>query len=104
MGDCSASTASDVLPAQLRADFELSRAQELCSAIVQDNGYLAGRVLPDGSIAFLCELIFTRAICLGANAEGYAARFCFENRELATQRFRELLSETDEPAGFIARR
>ena len=67
-------------------------------------GYLAVRVLPDGSIACLGDLLFTRAIYLGCDRDGWAHRFCFEDRALASKRFYELQSEDDEPAGFIARR
>jgi hypothetical protein len=62
------------------------------------------RVLPDKSVAGLSQLMFTTAIFLGLNRHGYGARFCFEDRKLALQRFAELQSEDDEPAGFIARR
>lgn len=62
------------------------------------------RILPDGSIAALCDLLFTRAIILGCDELGYSRRFCFENRSLADQRFQELQSEDDEPQGYIARR
>ena len=67
-------------------------------------GYLAVRVLPDGSIACLGDLLFTRAIYLGCDRDGWARRFCFEDRALASKRFYELQSEDDEPKGFIARR
>lgn len=66
--------------------------------------YLATRVLPDGTVAALFDLIFTRAICLGCTETGYSRRFCFEDRVLASRRFAELQAEDDEPAGFIARR
>lgn len=66
--------------------------------------YLDVRVLPDGSVAALYDLMFTRAIMLGCTREGYAARFCFEDRELAKQRFSELLTEDDIPAGYVASR
>lgn len=62
------------------------------------------RILPDGSIAALCDLLFTRALILGCDECGYGRRFCFENRSLADQRFQELQSEDDEPQGYIARR
>ena len=62
------------------------------------------RVLPDGSVAALCDLLFTRAICLGVTREKWSMRFCFEDRTLADKRFAELQSEDDEPAGYVARR
>lgn len=66
--------------------------------------YMDARELPDGSIACLLELICTRAILLGCTRDGFAARFCFEDRALASKRFSELQSEDDVPSGFIARR
>jgi len=79
--------------------------EEIAKSIKDENGYLDARVLPDGSIALLVELAFTRAICLGADEVcPYTQRFCFKDRELATQRFAELQSEDDIPAGYIARR
>lgn len=79
--------------------------QQIADELKKDNGYLDARVLPDGSIALLMELFTTRAICLGADEIcPYTQRFCFKDRELATQRFAELQSEDDIPAGFIARR
>lgn len=67
-------------------------------------GYSRARVLSDGSVAAICELIWTRAICLGVTELSWSRRFCFADRELADRRFVELQSEDDEPAGFVARR
>lgn len=62
------------------------------------------RALPDGSVAMLVDLMYTRAICLGATAWGYSSRFCFEDRERATAAFATLQTEDDVPVGWIARR
>lgn len=67
-------------------------------------GYRRARVLPDGTVAAVLELLFTRSICLGCHEYGITKRFCFEDRSLADQRFDELQSEDDIPAGHIARR
>lgn len=67
-----------------------------------ENRYLKVRVLADGSIAALHDLMFTRSIMLGCTRDGWGSRFCFEDRQLATQRFAELVSEDDVPAGHIA--
>lgn len=69
-----------------------------------DGSYRETKVLADGSVAAIGDLLFTRAIFLGCNAWGFARRFCFEDRALADQRFKELTSEDDEPAGYTARR
>ena len=78
--------------------------QELADWLVEDGGYSAARVLPDGSIAATLDLLYTRAICLGVTRWGWENRFCFEDRALADRRFAALESEEDEPAGFTARR
>lgn len=49
--------------------------------------YRDARVLPDGSVALLVDLVFTRAIALGATWDGYGRRFCFQDKALADQRF-----------------
>lgn len=66
--------------------------------------YLDARVLPDGSVAALQDLLFTRAILLGCDDEAWKARFCFESREMATSQFAALQSAGDTPQGFIAKR
>jgi len=65
---------------------------------------LGVRVLPDGSFAALYDLLYTRAILLGCDRYGYARRFCFEDRALASRRFEELHSEDDEPQGYTDKR
>lgn len=80
----------------------LEAAQALADLLAGQ--YRDVRVLPDGSVACLQDLMFTRAILLGVNADSFTRRFCFENRDLATRRFVALQSEDDVPAGFIARR
>jgi hypothetical protein len=66
--------------------------------------YREVRVLPDGSVAALADLLYTRAIVLDCDLIGYGARFCFKDKALADQRFAELQSADDVPEGFIARR
>lgn len=66
--------------------------------------YLRVRILPDGSVACIGDLLFTRAIYLGCTQWGFARRFCFADRHLADVRFDALQSEDDEPQGFTARR
>lgn len=74
-------------------------------ALVQEyGGYRAVRRLPDGSIAALGDLMFTRAIFLGCNHLGWERRFCFEDRQRADTEYAKLVSEDDEPTGWVARR
>lgn len=85
-----------------RSDTERQQAEALAAYL--RTMYRDARVLPDGSVAVLVDLIYTRAIGLGANAMSFHTRFCFKDRALADQRFAELQSEDDVPEGFIATR
>lgn len=77
---------------------------ELVARIQKDGEYLACRELPDGSIACIGDLLYTRAIFLNCDEYGYSTRFCFEDRGLALLRFTLLESEDDMPAGHVAQR
>lgn len=78
--------------------------QELADRIKRSGGYIDVKVLPDGSIAALGNLITTRAVFLGCNADGWSRRFCFADRQRANSVFDTLQSEDDEPVGYTARR
>lgn len=77
-------------------------AEQVADDVRQANPRAQVRVLPDGSVAMLIDLIFTRAVCLGCTSWGWSRRFCFEDRDRATQVFAELVSEDDEPTGCTA--
>jgi hypothetical protein len=81
-----------------------SDAEKLATQLKQCGSYRDVRVLDDGSIAGIRDLIYTRAIFLSCTDWGYGSRFCFEDRQLADQRFAELKSEDDVPLGYTARR
>lgn len=76
----------------------------LLAEIKEMGEYRDVRLLPDGSIAAIGDLLFTRALYLGCTRWGWERRFCFDNRTLADQRFLELQSEDDDPKGYIASR
>jgi len=80
------------------------QAAEKLAELLPRLGYLRARVLPDGSVAAVSDLAFTRAIYLGCTADGWAARYCFANYALADRRFSELQSEDDKPEGHTAAR
>jgi hypothetical protein len=87
------------------AEVNMHAAERLANDIRRLHpNYLQVRVLADGSVAALQDLLFTRAIVLGCEREGWANRYCFENRALADQRFAEVQSEDDVPAGHVATR
>lgn len=77
---------------------------ELVEQIKSYGGYIDVKVLPDGSVAALGDLLYTRAIHLGCTELGWDRRFCFSDRSLADRCYAELQSENDEPSGYIARR
>lgn len=78
--------------------------QALCDEIVRENDYLAGRVLPDGSIACIVQLVTTRAIILGVSRYGWTRRFCYRDYIAMMSEYGKLQTEDDEPQGWIARR
>lgn len=77
---------------------------ELLKRIQEHGAYLNVRALEDGSIVAIGDLIFTRAIYMDVELNGWGRRFCFEDRALADSEFDRLKSELDEPIGWIARR
>lgn len=77
---------------------------ELAERLRLDNGYAMTRVLPDGSIAGLTQLITTVALTVGMNQWGWEKRFCFRTWAEAIEQYHALRSEDDEPTGFVARR
>lgn len=67
-------------------------------------GYLDARVMTDGVVIALGELMFTRAIYVDCSMTGYSRRYCFKERSLADHWFYRLVNEDHEPEGYIARR
>lgn len=83
---------------------DMAASQQLAEEVRAQGVYLAVRVLPDGSVAALMELMYTRSILLGVSLWSWERRFCFADRSLANRRFYALQSEDDEPEGWVARR
>lgn len=78
--------------------------QELLE-FLQDNGYQGLRLLPDGTIIGTLELMFTRSLCVDIDRYGWAYRFCYEDRELATRACATLKSGDHAPLpGYVATR
>jgi hypothetical protein len=78
--------------------------EALRSRIQQLGNYLVVDFLRDGTIIGLGELMFTRAIYIDLDLNGWGKRFCFEDRDLAVQEYMKLKTGDDEPTGWIARR
>lgn len=83
------------------AETNLQAAHKLAEFVTR-LGYSKARVLPDGTVAALGDLAFTRAVFTGLTETGWSARYCFANYALADRRFAELQSEEDVPAGHTA--
>jgi hypothetical protein len=77
---------------------------ELLAHIESLGDYREVRLLEDGSIVAIGDLIFTRAIYMDVHPVGWGRRFCFEDKALADSEFQRLQSEDEEPVGWIARR
>lgn len=77
---------------------------EFLQAVKTMGGFREVRVLPDGSIAALGDLLYTRAIHLGCDLWGWSRRFCFSDRARADSDFAKLQTEDDTPDGWVARR
>lgn len=78
-------------------------AEEILAEL-KDQYPLGVKILPDGSVACLVDLVTTRSIMLGVDEWAFTRRFCFTDRWLADLRWEELQSKDDIPAGYTARR
>lgn len=67
-------------------------------------GYLVVDFLRDGTIVGMGDLMFTRAIYIDLDLNGWGKRFCFEDKDLAVEEFMKLKTGDDEPTGWVARR
>jgi hypothetical protein len=82
----------------------MADAARVAGELEASGDYERVRVLPDASVAALGQLLYTKAIHLGCTRGGWTRRYCFEDHALANARFDELMSEDDDPQGYIASR
>jgi hypothetical protein len=78
--------------------------EELIPRIKALGGYRDVAMLKDGTIIGIGELMFTRAIYMDIDLYGWGRRFCFEDRDRATEEYAKIRTGDDEPTGWIARR
>jgi hypothetical protein len=77
----------------------IRRIKALGGGSYQDVSYLR-----DGTIIGIGDLMFTRAIYIDLDPNGWGKRFCFEDRDLAIAEYVKLQTGDDEPTGWVARR
>lgn len=71
---------------------------------LETQGYSDLRELPDGTVAGMIRLMFTKAIVLGLDKTGWEYRYCYEDAGRANHEFAKIKSVDDVPAGWVARR
>jgi hypothetical protein len=90
----------------MREAIDMALDQDLLKRIKElgGGGYSLLAYLMDGTIIGIGDLMFTRAIYIDLDLNGWGNRFCFEDRDLAVEEFMKLKTGDDEPTGWIARR
>lgn len=73
-------------------------------AFLQTQGYQNLRLLDDGTIGGMLQLLYTKAIVLGLERGGWEYRYCFEEAARADLEFAKLKAVDEEPSGWVARR
>jgi hypothetical protein len=78
--------------------------EALRQRIQQLGNYLVVDFLRDGTIIGMGDLMFTRAIYIDMDLNGWGKRFCFEDKDRAVEEYMKLKTGDDEPTGWVARR
>jgi hypothetical protein len=78
--------------------------ETLRQRIKQLGNYLVVDFLRDGTIIGMGDLMFTRAIYMDMDLNGWGKRFCFEDKDRAVEEYTKLKTGDDEPTGYVARR
>lgn len=78
--------------------------ETLRQRIQQLGNYLVVDFLRDGTIIGVGDLMFTRAIYMDMDLNGWGKRFCFEDKDRAVEEYMKLKTGDDEPTGWVARR
>jgi hypothetical protein len=78
--------------------------ETLRQRIQQLGNYLVVDFLRDGTIIGMGDLMFTRAIYIDLDLNGWGKRFCFEDKDRAVEEYAKLQTGDDEPTGWVARR
>jgi hypothetical protein len=84
-------------------DRSTSTDANLLAMLSQD--YQDVRALEDGTIVATLELLYTRSLVVDLDWNGWGHRYCYENRERATQACAAMVTGDDAPLeGFVAER
>jgi len=83
---------------------ELKQLEALARHLEEKNDGYTCRVLNDGSIACMFDLLFSRAIVLGVHSMGYETRYCFESKRVAAFKFAQLRTRHEKLDGYVAKR
>ena len=90
----------------MRDTIDMALDQDLLKRIKELGGgsYSLLAYLMDGTIIGVGDLMFTRAIYIDLDLNGWGKRFCFEDKDRAVEEYMKLKTGDDEPTGWIARR
>lgn len=88
----------------MRSINDIGRDETLRQRIQQLGNYLVVDFLRDGTIIGMGDLMFTRAIYIDLDLNGWGKRFCFEDKDRAVEEYMKLKTGDDEPTGWVARR
>ena len=87
---------------------EIENTPDLLKELLEfltDTGYKDLRVLKDGTIVGTLDLIYTRALVIDMDRNGYTHRYCYETRSMATAACLAMQTGDDEPLpGYVAQR
>lgn len=78
--------------------------EELVTEVQRLGEYIDTKMLEDGTVVAIGNLLFTRAIYMDCDLYGWGRRFCFEDKARADREYAKLTSGEVEPTGWIARR
>lgn len=87
-----------------RERMHMGEDEALRQRIQQLGNYLVVDFLRDGTIIGMGDLMFTRAIYIDLDLNGWGKRFCFEDKDRAVEEYMKLQTGDDEPTGYVARR
>lgn len=83
----------------------MSDYNKLLIASLKESGYFNLRVLDDGTVVGMGQLMFTTALYIGLSHDSWERRYCYENPLLAREALDALKTGDDFPLeGYVAKR